>query len=540
MGRSLRDYRAKRDFGATPEPVGPPAQGLPGAAAAAEGRAVGDPGAAMGLGAGSGELPRFVVQEHHARRLHWDLRLERDGALVSWAVPKGIPPDPQENHLAVHTEDHPLEYLEFAGEIPEGHYGAGTMRIWDRGTYEPHKFRHDEVIVTLHGDRVRGKYALFRTRGNDWMIHRMDPPQDPGREPMPEHVEPMLACPGELPGDDGAYGYELKWDGVRALLYARGGRIRLESRRGGDVTTRYPELRALGRELGAREAILDGEVVAFDEEGRPSFQRLQGRMHLASESAVRRRMSDVPVAYMVFDLLFLDGHATMALPYRDRRELLDGLGLSGPHWQTPAFHTGDGRALLEATLERGLEGIIAKRLDSPYEPGRRSAAWIKVKNRRRQDVVVGGWLPGEGGRRGRIGALLAGVYDRTGAEAAARGQPQRLAYVGRVGSGYTEDALDRLDALLEPLATDSSPFEGRQPPKGARYVDPRLVAEVEFAEWTRTRTLRAPVFKGLRDGKDPLDVVAEEPPRGGAPPPGEEAGRGGSGEGKRPAGAPGG
>ncbi|MDP8943029.1 MAG: non-homologous end-joining DNA ligase [Actinomycetota bacterium] len=495
MSESLRTYRRKRDFEATPEPAGEPAP------------------------AEDAELPRFVVQEHHARRLHWDLRLERDGVLLSWAVPKGIPPDPKENHLAVRTEDHPLEYLDFSGEIPAGQYGAGTMKIFDRGTYEPHKVRDDEVIVTLRGERVRGKYALFRTRGDDWMIHRMDPPADPSREPMPEHVEPMLARVGELPADDAAHGYELKWDGVRVVLYCQGGRIRLESRRGGDVTGRYPELRALGRELGAREAILDGEVVAFDEHGRPSFQRLQGRMHVASESAVRRRVRECPVAYMIFDLLYLDGHATVALPYRERRSLLEELALAGPHWQTPAYHRGDGAALLEATREQGLEGIIAKRLDTPYEPGRRSGAWTKVKNRRSQDVVVGGWIEGEGARRGRVGALLAGVHDVGAAEAEAREAPQRLRYVGRVGSGYSEADLDRLRRLLEPLAREESPFEGRQPPRGARFVEPRLVAEVEFAEWTQGGTLRAPAFKGLRDDKDPADVVAEDPRavRAGAP-----------------------
>ena len=490
MTDSLRDYRAKRDFRASPEPGGSPAAEAP------------PPG---------GEpLPRFVVQEHRARRLHWDLRLERGGVAVSWALPKGVPADPRDDRLAVHTEDHPLEYLDFSGEIPAGQYGAGTMAIWDRGTYEPHKFGEDKVVVTFHGERVRGRYALFRTRGDDWMIHRMDPPADPTREPMPEHVEPMLARLGELPADDAAYGYEIKWDGVRALLHAQAGHLRLESRRGGDVTARYPELRPLGRELGAREAILDGEVVAFDEEGRPSFQRLQGRMHLASDGAVRRRMAECPVAYMIFDLLYLDGHPTLALGYRERRELLEQLALSGPHWQTPAYHRGEGAALLAASWERGLEGIIAKRLDSPYEPGRRSSAWIKVKNRRVQDVVVGGWIEGEGARRGRVGALLAGVYDVCAAEAEARGTPRHLTYVGRVGSGYTEADLDRLAALLEPLAREESPFEGRRPPRGANFVEPRLVAEVEFAEWTQAGTLRAPTFKGLRDDKDPRDVVAEE------------------------------
>jgi bifunctional non-homologous end joining protein LigD len=478
----LGAYRAKRDPGATPEP---------GVAADEVGQAT------------EAERPRFVVQEHHARRLHWDLRLERDGVLVSWAVPKGIPPDPRQNNLAVHTEDHPLEYLDFHGEIPAGSYGAGTMSIWDRGTYECHKFRDDEVMVTFHGERVRGRYVLFRTRGDDWMIHRMDPPEDPGREPLPEHLEPMRARTGDLPGDDSGWAHEIKWDGVRALLYAEGGRVRLEARSGNDITARYPELRGIGRALGSHEALLDGEVVAFDAQGRPDFGLLQRRMHLASESAVRRRMADTPVAYMAFDLLHLDGRPTLELPYTDRRELLEGLALEGPSWRTPAYHTGEGRALLEASREQGLEGIVAKRLDSRYEPGRRSGAWIKVKNVRRQEVVIGGWLAGQGARSGRLGALLAGVYEEGD-------EPRRLRYVGRIGTGFDEAELVRLGGLLEPLRRGTSPFAaGARPPREANFCEPELVAEVGFAEWTRTGTLRAPRYLGLRDDKDPIEVVAE-------------------------------
>ncbi|CAA9497337.1 MAG: DNA_ligase_IV_Ku-like, partial [uncultured Solirubrobacterales bacterium] len=449
------------------------------------------------------ERSRFVVQEHHARRLHWDLRLERDGVLVSWAVPKGIPPDPKENRLAVHTEDHPLEYLDFHGEIPAGSYGAGTMRIWDHGTYETHKFRDDEVMVTFHGERVRGRYVLFRTRGKDWMIHRMDPPEDPDREPLPAGLEPMKARTGDLPADERGWAFEIKWDGVRALLYAEGGRVRLEARSGNDISARYPELRGIGRGLGSHEALLDGEVVAFDAQGRPDFGLLQRRMHLASESAVRRRMADTPVAYMAFDLLHLDGRPTIDLPYAERRELLEGLGLEGPSWRTPAFHPGDGQALLEASREQGLEGIVAKRLDSRYEPGRRSGAWIKVKNVRRQEVLIGGWLAGRGARFGRLGALLAGVYEKRDGEPALR-------YVGRVGTGFDEAELTRLGQLLQPLTRESSPFAaGARPPREATFCEPELVAEVGFAEWTRTGTLRAPRYLGLREDKPPLEVVAE-------------------------------
>jgi bifunctional non-homologous end joining protein LigD len=475
MARNLDSYRRKRDFSATPEPSGD--------ASAAE----------------LERTSRFVVQEHHARSLHWDLRLEHDGTLASWAVPKGIPPDPRKNHLAVRTEDHPLEYLEFHGDIPAGQYGAGTMAIWDRGTYETHKWRDREVMVTFHGERVRGRYVLFQTDGNNWMIHRMDPPEDRDREPLPEHIAPMLARTGDLPADDDRWAYEIKWDGVRAIAYVDGGRLRLEARSGRDITPRYPELRELGRALAGREAVLDGEVVAFDPEGRPSFQRLQSRMHLTSEHAVRRLSQSDPVHYMIFDLLWLDGHSLMDLPYTERRERLTELALAGPTWQTPAGHVGDGAALLEASRAQGLEGIIAKRLDSKYTPGRRTHSWVKVKNVRRTDVVIGGWLEGEGRRGGRLGALVVGYYE-----------DGELKYAGRVGTGFDEAELDRLGGLLAGLARDDSPFDGRQPPRETHLVDPVLVATVGYGEWTQTRTLRHPRYLGLRDDIDPETVEFDD------------------------------
>ena len=473
----LGEYERKREFKQTPEPRG-------------RGRARRRP-----------SEPRFVIQEHHARRIHWDLRLERDGVLASWALPRGVPPSPKDNRLAVRTEDHPLEYLEFEGEIPAGEYGAGTMRIWDRGTYAAEKFTDEKVIVDFRGERVSGRYALFPTKPPNWMIHRMDPPAEAEREPLPNEIRPMLACPGKLPRGERAFAYELKWDGVRALAYCEPGRVRLESRNLRDVTSQYPEVtRALREALGAREALLDGEVVAFDEAGRPDFQLLQRRMHLASDAAVRRRMADTPATYLAFDVLHLDGRSLMELPYAERRQRLEELDLgSGPHLQTPANHRGDGRALLELTRERGLEGLVAKRLDSTYQPGRRSRAWIKVKNVRTTELVVGGWLRGQGGREGRLGALLVGYYDADG----------ELRYAGRVGTGFTDRTLDDLARILEPLHRKGSPFAGRQPPKEAVYVDPELVAQVEFNEWTRAGTLRAPSYKGLREDVDAAEVRRE-------------------------------
>ncbi|HWH11064.1 MAG TPA: DNA ligase D [Solirubrobacteraceae bacterium] len=467
----LSRYEAKRDFGRTPEPKDAPRP--------------------------TGEEPRFVVQEHHARRLHWDLRLERDGVLRSWAVPNGIPDDPDHNRKAIQTEDHPIAYLDFEGTIPAGSYGAGTMSIWDAGTYVAEKFEPDKVVVDFRGSRVTGRYALFRTHGADWMIHRIDPRTRP-TDPFPEHLAPMLARLGRMPAADDAWAYEIKWDGIRALLYYQPGRLRIESRNQNDLTHQFPEIRGLAEVLGSRTAVLDGELVAFDEHGLPSFGRMQQRMHL-SEQAARKRATEIAVVYVIFDVLHLDGRSTLGLPYTGRRALLDGLALSGRAWGTPESQTGGGRDLLAATAERGLEGIIAKRLDSRYEPGGRSGAWIKLKNSRRQELVIGGWLPGRGQRRERIGSLLVGCHTPSG----------ELRFAGRVGTGFTDAELDRLAALLGPLERPTSPFAGRQIPAGAVHVSPVLVAEVEFSEWTAQGHLRAPSYKGLREDKPAADVVCE-------------------------------
>ena len=456
----------------------------------------------------SGPLPRgnddvFVVQEHHARRLHWDLRLERAGVLASWAVPKGLPLDPKRNGLAVRTPDHGLEFAAFEGEIPKGEYGGGQVTIWDRGTYETHKWRPGEVVVTLHGRRISGRYALVQTDGDNWLIHRMDPPPHEDWEPVPALVRPMTAEPGELPvgADAQRWAYEMKWDGVRAVLYVEGGRVRLLSRSDRDVSGSYPEMRELGRALGSTQVVLDGELVAVDGIGRPSFARLQQRMHVRNASQVRRLVADVPVTFLAFDVLHLEGRPTMRLPYDARRELLESLGLDGPRWQTPPVFVGDGEAALATSREAGLEGVVAKRRDSPYEPGRRSPLWRKVKTLRTQEVVIGGWKPGEGRRAGGIGSLLLGVRRDDG-----------LVYAGHVGTGFTQEMLADLARLLRPLERKTPPFVDAVPrvhARAARWVTPKLVGEVEFGEWTRDGMLRHPSWRGLRPDKEPGEVVPE-------------------------------
>jgi len=475
----LKGYCEKRDFNATPEP----SAGVPAA----------------------GDAARFVIHEHSARRLHWDLRLEHEGALACWAIPKGLPEEPEDNRFAAATEEHPLEYLEFEGEIPKGQYGAGTISIWDRGTYECLKWEPRKIEVALHGERLRARYALFpidkEDPPRDWMIHRMDPPTDPSRERMPRRIVPMLARAGALPVEDDRWAYEIKWDGVRAIAYSQPGELRLESRNLNDITDRYPELGRIGRGLGSHSAVLDGEIVAFDEGGRPSFSALQQRMQVASRAQARRLMNDTPVTYVIFDLLWLDGHSLMGLPYGERRGRLTALKLTGESWQTPEHVVGHGSALLAASAEQGLEGILAKRLDSVYQPGLRTRHWVKVKTLNRQELVVGGWMPGQGKRTERVGALLLGAYERGGA----------LRYVGRVGSGFSDAELDRLARLLAPLRRASSPFAaGEEPPRGAVFCEPQLVAEVEFTQWTRSGSLRQPSYKGLREDKDPAEVVCED------------------------------
>jgi bifunctional non-homologous end joining protein LigD len=324
--------------------------------------------------------------------------------------------------------------------------------------------------------------------------------EDKGRTRPPNDLRPMMATLAAKPPTDEGWAWELKWDGVRALGYVQSGDIRLVSRNGIEVTHRYPELRPLAEAIGGRQAVLDGEIVAFDERGRPSFQRLQRRMHVEDASRVRSLAHEVPAVYVLFDVLWLDGASTMELPYERRRELLLDLALEGSSWRTPPHELGDGSATIETSRAFELEGVIAKRLGSRYEQGRRSRAWLKIKQQLRQEFVVGGWQSGEGARAGTIGSLLIGYYDGG-----------VLHYAGRVGSGLSQDTITELEALLAEHASDHNPFAAGRPPKDAHWADPVIVIEVRFSEWTAGDAVRHPTFLGIRYDKDPTEVVREVP-----------------------------
>jgi bifunctional non-homologous end joining protein LigD len=351
---SLGTYRAKRDAAKTPEPV--PDEAGP------EVDHTGDEQGERGN--------RFVIQEHHATALHWDVRLQRDGVLVSWAVPKGLPLDPATNHLAKQTEDHPEQYETFSGEIPKGEYGAGTMFIWDSGTYELEKWRDREVMLVFHGTRTEGKYVFFRTRGNDWMVHRMDPAPE-GWSPLPQGLTPMQPTESRMPADDKNWSYEVAWSGERVLIAVDGGRLHITSGEK-DVTGQYPELRGLGLQLGSRQVLLDGELIAFGNDGRPDADRLAKRRTTKATPAVVR---STPVQLLVYDVLHAEGVPLLDLSYVDRRKALEELEIGGEHWLVPDTFHGGGRDVLNAARKQGLAGIVSKKRNSRYEPGMTSRNW---------------------------------------------------------------------------------------------------------------------------------------------------------------------
>ncbi|GGC78562.1 ATP-dependent DNA ligase [Tersicoccus solisilvae] len=516
----LATYRAKRDAGKTPEPVPQrPARGTHGRPSAAS---------------DADNPPTFVIQEHHARRLHWDFRLEHAGVLVSWAVPKGPPLSTSENRLAVQTEDHPLEYGTFAGTIPQGEYGGGEVTIWDHGTYELEKWRDGkEVIAVVHGQPDGGlggvprRFAFIHATGmggdaKNWLLHLMkeqpggeghadDAATDGDTEPPAtvDAVAPMLASAGTVEDLRGAdWAFEMKWDGVRVIATVTTDGVTLAARHGTDITATYPELAELADRLdpdvlAAGPVVLDGEVVALGAGNRPDFGRLQNRMGLTRPRDVTAAMRRTPVHVMLFDVLHLGGQSLLRTPYRKRRTLLAEAVREGGHVHVPDAFDGDVEEAVEASQELKLEGVVAKKISSVYQPGQRARTWIKLKNQTHQEVVVIGWRAGRGGRTGGIGSVLVAVPDEDGV----------LRYAGRVGSGLNDETLTRM-ARDFASATRTTPAAEGVPAADARdatWVRADRVAEVSYGELTRDHRLRHPVWRGWRPDKDPADVGWEKP-----------------------------
>ncbi len=548
----LEEYRRKRDFARTPEPApGTAGAALPGA------------GSERGPLAPFAVRRRFVVQRHRATRLHYDLRLEIGGVLVSWAVPRGPSLDPDAKRMAVHVEDHPVDYFDFEGTIPKGEYGAGDVIVWDWGTWEPEGETPDpeaalaagELKLRFRGEKVRGRATIVRTGradrkrgageedvGDPWLlIHKRDPdavagwdaedhpasvktgrtndevkagkppiltgtPPVGGVDPdlalavpsaMPRFVEPMLATPGSAVPGSTDWLVEVKWDGYRTQALARGGRTELRSRNGVDAGAWFPRLRGDADWIDAAEAVVDGEVVALDEAGRPDFGRLQERLGDASGGVV----------LVAFDLLHLDGHSLLDVPLEARKALLASRLRADPRVQLSTHQVGGGPAFFEAAVRLGLEGVVAKRRRSRYLPGRRTGDWIKRKGRPGQELVVGGWTP-VSGNRNELGAIAVGVYDG-----------DRLTFAGMVGTGFDARAKRELMGRLQELAVDDPPFDP-PPPAGARsrwgkdladvrWVRPELVISAEMAGWTRDGNVRQAAYKGLLGDRDPRTVTRE-------------------------------
>jgi bifunctional non-homologous end joining protein LigD len=517
----LQEYRRKRSFDKTPEPAGKvqPRRGV----------------------------SRFVVQKHRARALHYDLRLEIGGVLVSWAVPKGPSLDPTDRRLAVHVEDHPIEYFDFEGTIPRGEYGGGTVMVWDWGGVrwlgdDPGEMmaKHD-LKFELFGRKLRGAYALVGGRGEDrawFLIKKRDhgasdaevadqdrsalsgrsmdeitaagtrvwqsnrPAAEQGeatggfadlknarKASFPVAIEPMLAHPETKPFNDPDWTFELKLDGFRTLALVRNGRVRLLSRRGGDATKQFPELRDLEVLVRSKEAVLDGEVVALDEEGLPSFGRLQERTGWKGGRSGTEPHATIPILYYVFDLLYDDGYSLLNVPLRERRRLMMARLLDGPAVRMlETFGGGDGVLLFEAAKAQGQEGVVAKKQNSIYTPGKRSRNWLKIKANREQSCVVVGFTAPQGGRE-HFGSLALAVVDEG-----------KLGYAGQVGSGFDGRTLDLLMKSLQPLVVKAPSGLVRKDlaPRDVTWVRPELVVEVKYNEWTREKILRQPTFVRVR------------------------------------------
>jgi bifunctional non-homologous end joining protein LigD len=519
----LEEYSRKRKFSATPEP----------AASVPEQPAE--------------RTPVFCVQRHDATRLHYDFRLEVNGVLVSWAVPKGPSMDPARKALAVHVEDHPLDYGTFEGTIPEGNYGAGSVMLWDYGTYEvldgmepSRQIERGDFKFALHGHKLRGAFAIIRmkprpatrTKQEEWLLIKkpdehaikgwdveaynrsvatqrtqeeiasgdLPPALDelPGvkKAPMPQHLEPMLATLGDAPPAGTGWVYEVKWDGVRALCYVDKGKLRIESRKGNRCEDQYPELAALVAAVDAKQAILDGEIAVLDANGISHFNLIQHRIGVKG-SSVPTVVAEYPARIFLFDLLYLDGYDLRDVPLVQRKQQLTRIIRGDEHVRISAGFDSTGEKMLEAARMLGLEGIVAKREASRYEDGRRSKAWLKLKIVSTQELVIAGFTKGE---REYFGALVLGVYDKG-----------KLRHAGQVGTGFDQRMMKQIYTRLEPLITRDCPLTPMPQLKGVTWVRPELVCEVKFHEWTGDGVLRAPVFLGLREDKSPREVVRETP-----------------------------
>jgi len=475
----LTDYERKRTRGKTPEPFG---------------------------GKRKGKDPIFVVQRHAARSLHYDFRLERDGALASWAVPKGVPLEPGEQHLAVHVEDHPLGYATFEGEIPKGEYGAGTVEIWDNGTYELLEEKgNGGLTVRLHGKRLDGVWTLVPAHlsgdEKNWLILRKrdeDGAAAPGagtpKESGRRRYRPMLATLAEDVPRGATWEFEVKWDGYRALAYLQGGDATLISRNGNDLTARFAGVaKEVAKAVKTPDCVLDGEVCALDDAGRASF------------SAMQQGKAGTPIVYYVFDVLEVEGEPVVDLPLVERRKRLERLLDKRNRTVRLSESFDDGKALYAAAKQQQLEGIMAKRPESRYLPGNRTRDWLKIKTHGEQEFVIAGYTKGTGRRASTFGSLVLAYY-----------RANELVYAGNVGTGFNSREIEKLLDKLRPLRRDTPPFrEVPAMPKVRKgdviWVEPKLVAEVEFAEWTHDGRLRAPSYKGLREDKRAEEVRREDP-----------------------------
>src|SRR6266478_4209487 len=555
----LEEYQRKRRFDRTPEPSGDPeaiAGKLKDKPSPAGGPATGGKRARLPKpklpqlearpGAEHGDT--FVVQKHRATRLHYDFRLAINGTLKSWAVPKGPSQSHADKRLAVHVEDHPLDYGNFEGKIPEGNYGAGTVMVWDRGTFHLEgnldalqQLEKGEIKFSLNGEKLRGSFVLVKLKqsekGNEWlMIKHKDAAEDsswnidehdgsaltgrtieeikeelpPKRQPipirpeelegarksaMPARVEPMLATLSDRPFSDPSWLFEIKWDGVRALARIENGDLTLLSRTGADITKRYPDLSSLPHALATREAILDGEIVALDARGKSSFERLQERMHVRVPS--EHLVKQIPVVYFVFDLLYCDGYDLRKSSLIERKQLLNRVTHASERFRYSDHQLEMGKELFALAEQNGLEGILAKRTDSPYVSDR-SPYWVKLKSTKTVDAVVGGWTAARTAAL-PFGSLLLGLY-----------QGKKLQFIGHVGSGFDAKKLNELSGRLKELAASTCPFDAipvtNEKPS---WIIPALVARVKFSGWTDEHSLRHPVFLALREDARPADCQWE-------------------------------